>query len=191
MIIAILLHIADFNSVCDSCRRIFITNCFSSTTIIFLFQVLFDIKLSIDPFYSPLLVQFELLLHLYLKTRHGCIPLKLPRIKLTSDTKFCVAFITFNTEDHEHVCFHGLGYVIVRQVDGLKRLALGERPLDLLHVFFEIHSREINIDQIGRAFYHLDQMSQKWLQPFFIHWQTVVTDVEVLYALAIFTDALH
>ena len=102
-------------------------------------RVLLDINLtvtSIRMFFSKI----NFLLNFDLEARHSCISLKLSRIKFSSYAELSIAFIAFDSEDHEHVCFSSLGYVIVGQMDRLDSLAFGQWPLNLLHTIFKVHA---------------------------------------------------
>ena len=96
----------------------------------------------------------KLLLHLDLEACHNAL-LELPRVQLANKA-LIVCLHALYTKDHKHVDLGCLRDVVVRQMDCLEGFALGQRPLDALHVVSEVHARQINVDKLGRGVNDID-----------------------------------
>ena len=134
---------------------------------------------------------FKLLLHFDLESSHG-VSLQLPRIELASNGEVLGGVVdALDAKHHQHVDLDRLRDVVVAQVDSLQCLALRERPLNRFDVATEVHSAEVDVNQLRGRGDHVDQMAQELLQPVVVLGEGVVAQVQVLHLLAVVRDDLH
>lgn len=65
-----------------------------------------------------LFLRLQSLLHLDLEASHGVL-FVLPRIQLASDAQLVTRIAALDPEDHEQVCFDGLGDIVIGQMNRL------------------------------------------------------------------------